>query len=167
MTIEEAIQTAIRYENEVRDVYRGAEGDVADETGKRVCRVLAEEEQGHIDYLEARLAEWRETGKVESAALETAVPPPDAIAYAASKVSEGMTGVADRGTEMEILRKALQAERTTSGFYRRMVAEMPPEGQRLFEHFVEIEDGHLAIVQAQMDSLTGTGAWFDFFEVKF
>jgi hypothetical protein len=41
-----------------------------------------------------------------------------------------------------------------------------PEGQELFEHFVEIEDGHLAIVQAEIDSLTGTGAWFDVLEVR-
>jgi len=31
---------------------------------------------------------------------------------------------------------------------------------------VEIEDGHVAIVQAEMDSLTGNGWWFDTFEVQ-
>ena len=65
-----------------------------------------------------------------------------------------------------MLGKALEAERKTSDFYRRMVAELPAEGQKLFERFVAIEDGHLAIVQAEMDSLTGTGAWFDIMEVK-
>ena len=65
-----------------------------------------------------------------------------------------------------MLRKALEAERKTSGFYGQMVSELPPEGQKLFERFLTIENGHLAIVQAEIDSLTGTGAWFDFLEVK-
>ena len=72
----------------------------------------------------------------------------------------------DRGTEMELLRRALEAERRTSGFYKKMVAELPPEGQKLFERFVEIEEGHLDIVQAEIDSLNGTGAWFHALEVN-
>jgi len=72
----------------------------------------------------------------------------------------------DRGTEMELLRRALEAERRTSGFYQKLVGELPPEGQKLFERFVEIEEGHLDIVQAEIDSLTGTGAWFHALEVN-
>ncbi len=165
MTIEEAIQTAIQYENEIRDLYRGAVERVSDPTGKRVCTVLAREEQDHVDYLEARLAEWQTSGKVEAAALKTEIPSPDKIALSAHEVSEGMAGV-DRGTELEMLGKALEAERKTSGFYRKMVSELPAEGRELFGNFVEIEDGHLAIVQAEIDALTGTGAWFDVLEIK-
>ena len=165
MTIEEAIQTAIQYENEVRDVYLSAEGQVSDPLGKRVCRTLATEEQYHVAYLEQRLAEWREQGKVKLEALRTAVPEREVILAAAQNVSSGMTG-GSRDTELEMLSKALEAERKTSAFYRELVAELPPEGKRLFEHFVEIEEGHLAVVQAEMDSLTGNGAWFDVLEVK-
>ena len=50
--------------------------------------------------------------------------------------------------------------------HKKMVAELPPEGQKLFEPFVEIEEGHLDIVQAEIDSLTGTGAWFHVLEVN-
>jgi hypothetical protein len=38
---------------------------------------------------------------------------------------------------------------------------LPPEGRPLFERFVEIENGHLAIVQAEMDVVSGLGYWFD------
>jgi hypothetical protein len=31
----------------------------------------------------------------------------------------------------------------------------------LFQRFVEIEQGHLAIVQAEIDSVSGLGFWFD------
>lgn len=165
MTIEKAIQTAIEFEHEVRDVYKAAAKQAVDPVGKRVFTVLADEEQGHVDYLENRLDEWRRTGEVNPGALTTAVPSQDVIAEAATGVSQGMSD-ADHGTELEMLGKALEAERKTSSFYRRIVAELPPEGQRLFQRFVEIEEGHVAIVQAELDSLTGTGAWFDILEVK-
>jgi hypothetical protein len=42
-----------------------------------------------------------------------------------------------------------------------MVATLDADGKRLFERFVEIEEGHLAIVQAEMDLVTGSGYWFD------
>jgi hypothetical protein len=32
--------------------------------------------------------------------------------------------------------------------------------------FLEIEDGHLAIVQAQLDSVQGMGFWFDIAEFR-
>jgi rubrerythrin len=131
----------------------------------RVFSVLADEEQRHVDYLESRLAEWRQTGKVNPVALTTAVPSRETIAEAAGNVSEGVSNV-DRGTELKMLGKALEAERKTSSFYRRMVAELTAEGQKLFERFVEIEEGHVAIVQAEIDSLTNTGVWFDTFEVR-
>jgi rubrerythrin len=72
----------------------------------------------------------------------------------------------DHGTELKMLGKALEAERKTSSFYRKMAAELPAEGQKLFQRFVEIEEGHVAIVQAEMDAVTGNGAWFDVLEIK-
>ena len=165
MTIEEAIQTAIEMENEVRDVYQAAAAEAVDPMGKRVFTVLADEEQGHVDYLENRLEDWRKTGKVNPVALDTVVPSGEVISEAVDSVSQGMSDV-DHGTEMKMLGKALEAERKTSSFYRKMVAELPSEGQKLFQRFVEIEEGHLAIVQAEMDSLTGNGAWFDVLEIR-
>ncbi len=45
--------------------------------------------------------------------------------------------------------------------YKQMVATLDAEGKSLFERFVEIEEGHLAIVQAEIDMVSGTGYWFD------
>jgi rubrerythrin len=165
MTIEEAIKTAIELENNVRDVYHDAVAKVHDPAGKKVFTVLAREEQRHVDYLESRMAEWRDSGHVNPAELTTAIPAQREVDRAAHELSVVMSQE-DRGTEMELLRRALEAERRTSGFYKKMVTELPPEGQKLFERFVEIEEGHLDIVQAEIDSLTGTGAWFHALEVN-
>ena len=47
-----------------------------------------------------------------------------------------------------------------------MVSELPPEGRALFERFLEIEQGHVAIVQAEIDAVSGLGFWFDVQEFR-
>ena len=69
----------------------------------------------------------------------------------------------DYGTELEMLRKALALEQETSRFYQKMVDEMGADG-KMFARFLEIEEGHQAIVQAELDYLTRSGHFFDFEE---
>lgn len=162
MTIEEAIKTAIDYETKVRDAYLNSVKDIADDTGRRVFQMLGEEEQGHLDYLEARLEEWKKTGRVVAAKLQSVVPSPEVIDRGVKKL-DGHLAERDYGTEREMLRKALFLEQETSDFYRRMVSEMKEDGE-LFQRFLEIEEGHQAIVQAELDYLNQTGTFFDFQE---
>ena len=124
------------------------------------------EEQSHIEYLYRRLEEWNKTGKVTAEALRTAVPSKKTISAGIGKLTTRMKDE-DREAELQMLSKALAVERDTSDFYKRMVDELPRAARRLFSRFVEIEDGHLAIVQAQMDHINKTGYWFDFREFDF
>jgi rubrerythrin len=59
--------------------------------------------------------------------------------------------------ELELLKKALVAERKTSQFYKEMVAKLDGDGQQLFKRFVEIEEGHEAIVEAEIDCVSNSG----------
>ncbi|HJX62659.1 MAG TPA: hypothetical protein VJ860_01760, partial [Polyangia bacterium] len=68
---------------------------------------------------------------------------------------------ASHDAELSSLYQALAAEDETSAFYIQMVRELPAEGQALFSRFLEIEDGHGAIVQAEIDSVKRMGFWFD------
>ena len=63
-----------------------------------------------------------------------------------------------------ILSRALKAEVETSSFYKNLVNEMTDEGQKMFARFLEIEENHIAVVQAELDYITNTGYWFDFKE---
>ena len=45
-----------------------------------------------------------------------------------------------------------------------MVDTLGEEGKQLFKPFLAIEEGHIAIVQAELDYLSHTGYWFDFQE---
>lgn len=162
MTIEEAIKTGIEFEKRVYAAYVAASKRAADATAKRVFDTLAQEEQGHITYLESRLTEWQRNGILSAERLTTVLPSKE-------KIRQGMVRLRSQVTqrkgnyesELDSLRQALAAEEETSGFYQRMVRDLPAEGQDLFARFLEIEDGHAAIVQAELDSVNQMGFWFD------
>ena len=163
MTIEEAIKTAIEFETQVRQVYRNAAEGASDPVGKRIFKVLAEEEQGHLAYLQSKLDEWKRTGAVTAKRLNTVIPSKERITKGISTLKAHRSGD-ERGGELQMLTRALDVEAKTSDFYKRMVKELPQEGKQLFADFVEIEEGHLAIVRAEIDYLSKTGYWFDFKE---
>lgn len=160
-SVEEAITTAIAFETRVRNTYQEAMKAATDPTGERVFKLLADEEQGHLDYLQSRLEEWRGTGKLTPEKLKTAIPPQEIINERAKSLSEKLEGD-DKGQEVEMLRKAELLERETADFYARMVEELEDEAQQMFTRFVEIEEGHLAVVRAEIDALSGSGYFFDF-----
>ena len=64
------------------------------------------------------------------------------------------------------MRQSLDAELETAAFYLRMVSELDAAGRAFFARFVEIEQGHVAIVQAEIDAVTGLGFWFDVQEFR-
>lgn len=166
MLLQEALSAAIEYEHRVRDHYAQCAARIADPTGKKVFEVLAREEQGHVDYLESRLEEWRRTGRISPGELESLLPPPAWIERAAAmmKARAPQPGGDAFKQELDLLKEALELERATSGFYEALVARLEPRDRELFTRFMEIEFGHVSIVQAEIDSLVGHGHWFDFME---
>ena len=160
MVLEEAIKTAIEFEAQVSDVYRHATENTSDPIGKRTFGVLANEEQRHLNYLKSRLHELQRTGGITAEELDTAMPSRQTIREGISRLETRMTQK-DKGAELQMLGKALKVENDTTTFYRKMANELSAEGQKVFARFVEIEEGHLAIVQAEIDFLSRTGYWFD------
>ena len=165
MELEKAIRTAIEYEACVHRTYQEAMQRATDARGRRFFEVLRDEEMGHLKYLKERLEEWTKTGQIQVADLETVVPPRETIDAGLQDIRERLApnGVKkDRHmTELDLLGKALAVEKETSEFYQEMVQTLDGDGRRLFRRFVEIEEGHQAIVQAEIDSVSGMGVWFD------
>lgn len=159
MTLEEAIKTALVYENKVYSTYNRAQQETADELGKRIFKVLANEEKTHIVYLKSCLEEWKKTGKLTVEKLATAIPSKAAIQKTVSQLGTKSGGSATP-REVELLDQALAAEVETAGFYKQMVKELSDEGKTLFKRFVEIEEGHVSIVEAELDAVKGNGFWF-------
>jgi len=163
MNLEQAITTALEYEGRVHRTYSEAVESTDHDVARKVFITLRDEEMEHIKYLRERLEEWRSSGTVTVAKLDTVLVPKAEIEASATKLRQRLEsgGREVRGAEFESLKKALDLERETSAFYKQMVATLDDDGRRLFERFVEIEEGHVAIVQAEMDMVSGTGFWFD------
>ncbi|NIO29569.1 MAG: hypothetical protein GTO29_13560 [Candidatus Latescibacteria bacterium] len=163
MNLDEAIRTALDYEGRVHRTYQEAMEKATSEPGKRVFKALCDEEMGHIKYLRERLDEWQQTGRINVKQLGTAVPSREAISQSVEKLQGTVSGdeSSKHDTELEMLKRALDVETETSSFYKEMVRTLDADGQKMFARFVEIEEGHQAIVQAEIDCLSGSGFWFD------
>ena len=113
MTIEEAIKTAIEFEIKIRDLYSEAAGAVDDEVGKRIFTTLGDDEQHHVDYLNSKLEQLRNTGTITVERLESAIPSKKIIDQQAAQVKS--LAVKDfHGIKQQMLSKALKAEIETS-----------------------------------------------------
>lgn len=163
ITIEEALRTSLVFEGRVKQVYSEAAKNAKDHIGKRVFSVLEREEQGHIDYLNSKLEELKTSGKITVNHLETEIPMRKEIDKQVRSL-QGKMDAKDRGYELEMLQKALAVEMETSAFYQKMAATLTEEGQKMFSRFVEIEEGHVSLVRAEIDAVSGNGFFFDFHE---
>jgi rubrerythrin len=168
MDLEEAIKIALEFEHEVTFTYEEARDKTSDPVGKRIFGLLATEEKQHVAYLKACLERWKKTGKVTEEVLESSLPPKCTIEYALATVQDAVKNEGSASpVEMKLLEQAVKAEEKTSDFYKRLVSELDEDGRALFARFVEIEEGHLTIVRAELDAVSGSGCWFDVPEWRF
>ena len=164
MNLEIAIKTAMEMELKIRDLYTEALETCPDKIGKRFFAMMQGDEQYHHDYLEKRLTELSETGGIQyQDDIRLNVPSREEIAACVQQAHESMTAEA-RGVVQQMLSNALRVEVLTSEFYDKMVSETQGTAKRMFERFLEIENGHIAAVQAELDYVMNTGYWFDFKE---
>lgn len=160
MNVEEALKTAIEYETELRDIYFEAAEAEDDDKGRKFFQSMGKDEQGHLDYLNDRLKQWRETGKISAEKLKSAVPSREEI----ERQTDGVKSLAEkesRGLKSQMLSKALKMEIKTSDFYQKMVDQMPADAQEMFARFLEIENNHIRTIEFELDYIGKTGYWFD------
>jgi rubrerythrin len=158
MDIESALKTAIDYEKRVVETYQEALEGTSDPVGKRIFKLLQGEERDHVAYLESKLGAYRQDGALSSGDLGTRLPAPEQIRTAAEGLKETL-GEADFKGELDMLKRARAVELETSAFYHRMVDELPEQGRAFFQRFVEIEEGHVTLVEAEIEYLQHKGAW--------
>ena len=162
MKLDNAIKTALEYEAGVHKIYLEAMEKTADPAAKRIFKVLCDEEMGHLEYLRARLEEWQKTGKIKVKKLGTSIPAREAIDKGLQDLRKTVKPKRTKQIpELELLKKALDAEIKASNFYKEMVSKLDGEGKELFKRFVEIEEGHEAIVHAEINTVSNLGFWFD------
>ena len=163
MRLEQAIKTAIELEGKIRDLYVQSYADCKDEAGRRFFAMLRDDEQYHMDYLSERLDEIRNTGEMQHPEIDTRVPSRAEIESCIADAQKHLAAE-DRGVIQQILGNALRVETRTSEFYEKMISESDGDTRKMFSRFLEIENGHIAAVQAELDYVMNTGYWFGFKE---
>ncbi len=163
MNLREALEISLDYEKKVRDHYKMGVEKITNPVGKRIFTTLAEEEQNHVDFLQNRL-ECLDRPETEPMPFGTVVPP-EWVEAAQRKIERPPSDAIATQSDIDLVKLALELEHETSAFYRSLMDKLEnDEDKKLFEPFIDIEDGHISIVQAELDSLQGIGFWFDFKE---
>jgi rubrerythrin len=160
MQIEEAIKTAIEYEIRIREHYVESRAEATDPVARRIFGLMAQEENDHVKYLEKKLAQRKGGEKLSAEDLGTVLPSLEWIDKEVGKLASAdvkRTAVAD----LAALETAYEIESETMKFYAELVEKLPDEGKSFFSRFLEIESGHLALVNAEIGALKGSGFWFD------
>jgi rubrerythrin len=159
MSVERAVQSAISMEGKIRDLYIQSHADCKDEAGKRFFAMLRDDEQYHMDYLKDRLGELKQSGEMQHPDIKARVPSAAEIESCLADAEKHLA-VEDRGVLQQMLSNALRVEVSTSEFYVKMVSDSQGDAKGMFARFLEIEDSHIAAVQAELDYVMNTGYWF-------
>jgi rubrerythrin len=164
MTSEEIFSTALVYEKKIRDLYRSAVENIDDDQGKALFKALAEDEQGHVNFLEHSLGILRENKQLDIKKPGTAIPLPardlEKIREMAKKIPKNILGDLKR-----VLNAALALEMETSRFYHDAIQKTRKGPVRdILKKFYEIEQRHVEVVQIELDFASNNGYWFNFME---
>ena len=167
MTLKEAITLALDFERKVRDHYFRFAKAIQDPAGEARLRDARRRGAGARRLPRVLPGRVAKSGKVPNVPLKSVLPKGKKWIGEAQRKLQARPGKRTAAAnEIEALKMALQYEKDADGFYRKFVAELPEGDRAMFTKFLEIEDGHLELVQAQLDSVQGAGFWFDTMEFR-
>ena len=152
MNIKEALETAIKYETKVRNVYRTAMEKTLDDKTRKLLYEFAKEEHGHLEYLRKAYAHLMKNGKLDRFSSDL-----EEVWYEAEDslllVEENLEHDDHRANSMDVLESILDIEQETHGFYLKVSNELPNKQQQFFERFVLSEKRHLEMIQGRLDKI--------------
>lgn len=163
MEFAEAVTTAIEMEEKVRSFYAKTATELESPVARKIFNTLAEEEEGHIDYLNRQLEAVKQTGNVTDSELKTVVP--DKL-----RIDDMVTGLENvpqplnLDSDIASFRLALEMEKEVAGHYRKLIEHAADDFKGFFEEFLEIEEAHENVLQAELFAAKSSGVWFDFIE---
>lgn len=159
MDLHEALKTAALYETRMRTLYENAAAGARSAEAAALFRALARDEASHQAYI-AELERHLEGGTVPELPATTFRA---REAADKARLAAGMPASITEpdGGELSALEEASRAEKESAEFYRRLASELPPGPAAAFARLLAIEEGHGAIVDAELDLRRASGYWFD------
>jgi rubrerythrin len=153
---ENAIRDAIILEINGRKFFNHAAGVTNHPKGKKMFLHLAEEE---VKHLEAFTKMFNEILGVSDWKKELIPDDVSGEAPLVEKLKESMK-LEDRKGEVEALRIGMELERDAITFFQEAAAATDdPVAKKIFLEISEEEKFHFDLLQAQYDSVTGSGFW--------
>jgi rubrerythrin len=152
------IQEAIKLEIDGQAFFNHASGATHNELGKKMFVRLAQEEVKHLDTFSRLFSavigseDWKKQVKREELKGPSAV-----IQELAQRMKR-----AEGQSEIEALRIGMELEQKAVDFFTKSAGTMDdPEAKQIFEKIADEERFHYDLLQAQHDSVTGSGFWLD------
>lgn len=161
----DVIKYATKMEIEGRSFYEHAAQITKNEQGKQVFRKLAQDEIGHIETFGSIFTkalggeDWKAYLNGEEEKKTTVL----------QKLKERIErqGHQERSGDQEALRIGMELERGSIDKYQEWAINTQNSTiKELFEKIIKEEKFHYDLLQAEYDSLTGSGFWFDIAEFK-
>ncbi len=153
-----ALKTAIEIEDQGLLNFLKFARQTKDTTGKNMFIRLAMDEHEHRRIIEQQL-----NNLMEGKSLIKIEIPKSEIEKVAPTIREkqqktrGESGL----LEIDALNTALDLERKAAKFFREQAGLVDdPDAKAMFIRLAEWEDAHFDIIQAELDSIQGTGFWF-------
>ena len=154
----QAMRTAVEMEKSGHRFFTEAAAKVKNEAGRKVFRRLASEEMVHLQVFEkiftalAQGTDWKKAVGLSE--------PAKRVPYFDD--ARKQMKVEDMSVELDYLRKALDLERNAMAFFEKAAREAETaEAHEVFRRIQAEEQGHYDLIQAEIDSITGSGYWFD------
>jgi rubrerythrin len=147
MLLEHVLEMAVEAEIEGRELYKMASEKTSDEKAKKVFKLLADEEQSHIDNI-VQMAKDYKAGK-ELAMPD--LPAPASFEDAESPIftREFKEKVSD--FDMSALSIGMKLELESERFYKEAAEEATEQPvKELFHHLAEWERGHYDFLRSQV-----------------
>jgi rubrerythrin len=160
------IKESIKLEINGRNFFEHAAEMTHNEHGKKMFRKLAQDEVGHLTAFGQLFSavigneEWKKFVDEE----ETKGPAP-IIEELKTRIEKGAKE--ERASELEAIRIGMDLERKAINFFEKSEKETTDDKAReIFKRIGDEEKIHYDLLQAQYDSVTNSGFWFDIAEFK-
>jgi len=161
----EALQVALDTEKKGYKFYMIAAKSSKDAKGREVFEHLAKDEIEHMGVITTMfesLTRDKAWMTYEEAVDRFGETPKEKIIFPDEPV-EAQEGFDD----LKALEEALEFEKKAVQFYTDQAEQVGDDKARTFyESLIEIEAGHVMIIQAELDSLVGAGIWLGYQEIS-
>ena len=161
--VAKAIREAIKLEINGKAIFERAAEVTHNELGKKMFRKLAEDETQHLDTFGQLFSQviggedWRKFVDKEELKGQSSV-----IEGLKSKLEKG-----DRAGEIEAIRIGMELEKQAIDFFEKSAKETTDsKAKEIFDKICEEERLHYDLLQAEYDSVTRSGFWFDIAEFR-